>query len=59
MSEIAQVKAKSATNISKNTQILAVGLLGLLILAVVGFAPLEVIHNASHDVRHSTGFACH
>lgn len=57
MSEIAQVK--SNINVNKNAQIIAVGLLGIVILAVVGFAPLEVIHNASHDVRHSTGFACH
>jgi len=25
----------------------------------VGFAPIEVIHNATHDTRHSTGFPCH
>lgn len=34
-------------------------LLGFAILIVVGFSPIEVIHNATHDTRHSTGFPCH
>ncbi len=44
---------------AKNIQVLAAALLGLSIFMVVGFAPLEVIHNATHDSRHSTGFPCH
>jgi cobalt transporter subunit CbtB len=34
-------------------------LLGLLVVGVAGFSPLEVIHNAAHDTRHSNGFPCH
>jgi cobalt transporter subunit CbtB len=44
---------------SKNVQIAMSALLGVVILMVVGFAPVEVIHNATHDTRHSTGFPCH
>ena len=34
--------------------VLAVGILWL-----VGFAPLDVLHDAAHDVRHTNGFPCH
>lgn len=44
---------------AKNMQIVAVALLGFALLLTVGFAPLEAIHNATHDTRHSTGFPCH
>ena len=33
--------------------------LGLIILGMVGFAEIPAIHDAMHDVRHSTGFPCH
>jgi len=44
---------------AKTKQVLAAMLLGVTVLMAVGFAPLEVIHNATHDTRHSTGFPCH
>ena len=34
-------------------------LIGVSILAVIGFANPEVIHNAAHDIRHSMIFPCH
>jgi cobalt transporter subunit CbtB len=34
-------------------------LLGLLIVGVSGFSHLDVVHNASHDTRHSNAFPCH
>jgi cobalt transporter subunit CbtB len=34
-------------------------LLGALLIWGVGFSPVEVVHNAAHDSRHSTGFPCH
>jgi cobalt transporter subunit CbtB len=49
----------SSHTIHKPSQILAAALLGLIVLVVVGFSPLEVIHNATHDTRHSAGFPCH
>ena len=33
--------------------------LGLGLLAGVGFAGPELIHNAAHDTRHAVGFPCH
>lgn len=33
--------------------------LGGVIVFMVGFAPLEIVHNAAHDSRHSAGFPCH
>lgn len=44
---------------AKKAQILASAILGFIILMAVGFAPIEVVHNATHDTRHSTGFPCH
>lgn len=34
-------------------------LLGLILLAGVGFSPLPAMHNATHDSRHALGFPCH
>lgn len=36
-----------------------VGLLGLFIIGFVGFAHMDVVHNAGHDYRHSMAFPCH
>jgi len=59
MSQIVENQALAVTTSSKNTQIVASALLALSILSIVAFAPLEVIHNATHDTRHSSGFPCH
>ena len=34
-------------------------LLGLSIIVVAGHVQAGALHNAAHDVRHSTGFPCH
>jgi cobalt transporter subunit CbtB len=34
-------------------------LLGIVFIGVAGFAPLEAIHDAAHDTRHSISFPCH
>jgi cobalt transporter subunit CbtB len=41
--------------------ILAIGscLLGAALIFCAGFAPMEVLHNAAHDARHSAAFPCH
>jgi cobalt transporter subunit CbtB len=33
--------------------------LALVLLYPVAFAPMEALHNAAHDGRHSAGFPCH
>ena len=32
---------------------------GLILVYAVGFAEMEVLHNAAHDTRHAAGFPCH
>ena len=59
MSTLTQTTTTSVASLQKNRQILASVLLGLIVLSIVGFAPIEVIHNAAHDTRHSSGFPCH
>ena len=34
-------------------------LLGLFLVWGVGFSPIEALHNAAHDTRHSLAFPCH
>lgn len=34
-------------------------LVGTLIIAAVGFAGPEIMHNAAHDLRHGLAFPCH
>ncbi len=59
MSEITQNQQLDTVQDSKKWQIFAVALLGLTILSIISLAPMEIIHNATHDVRHSSGFPCH
>lgn len=39
--------------------ILVVAVLGAALIFVAGLAQSETLHDAAHDVRHSTGFPCH
>jgi cobalt transporter subunit CbtB len=34
-------------------------LVGILFVGVTGFAPIEAIHDAAHNTRHSISFPCH
>ncbi|MGY8861538.1 MAG: CbtB domain-containing protein [Pseudomonadales bacterium] len=40
-------------------QMAAAAILGMVVLMGVGFAPMDVAHNAAHDTRHSFAFPCH
>ena len=44
---------------TKNLQLLVAATLGMVILFGVGFAPMDMAHNAAHDTRHSVAFPCH
>ena len=46
-------------SVSNTTQIFAALGLGLALVLFVGFAPMDVIHNAAHDARHAFAFPCH
>lgn len=44
---------------SRILQLALAGVLGLFIVGFSGFAPMEAVHNAAHDYRHSMAFPCH
>lgn len=48
---------------ASSTERLTAGLialvLGMGLLAGVGFAGSNLVHNAAHDTRHAIGFPCH
>jgi cobalt transporter subunit CbtB len=33
--------------------------LGAFLIWDVGFSPIDIVHNAAHDTRHSSAFPCH
>lgn len=41
------------------TQVIFALVLGAGLVFAAGFANSQVLHDAAHDVRHSTGFPCH
>lgn len=51
-----QAIAKADTNV---LSIVAAAFIGISILFVAGFANSATIHDATHDVRHASGFPCH
>ncbi len=40
-------------------QAVFVALIGGMIVFAAGFAQSQTLHDAAHDIRHSTGFPCH
>jgi cobalt transporter subunit CbtB len=50
-----QTSARSSVLI----QTLFVALVGLTLVFASGFAQSQTLHDAAHDMRHSTGFPCH
>jgi cobalt transporter subunit CbtB len=54
--------ASSGARSARGESLLAAALaavLGAVIVGIVGFAHLDVLHDAAHDVRHTNGFPCH
>lgn len=55
----------STTVIAKSDQVLSLGsalsllAFGAVIIFLVGFSPMDVAHNATHDSRHALAFPCH
>lgn len=49
----------SAKATSALMSMLFVAMLGAGTVFVAGFAQSQTLHDAAHDVRHSTGFPCH
>ena len=43
---------------SRLMQLALSALLGVFVIGFVGFAHMDVAHNAAHDYRHSMAFPC-
>ena len=56
-----QSATQSAAKVAANPKFSAflAAMLGLVIVFGVGFAPIDVVHNAAHDGRHSLSVPCH
>jgi cobalt transporter subunit CbtB len=54
----AAAPSRAATASTVKAAVLA-SVLGLTLLYGMGFAPMEALHNAAHDSRHSASFPCH
>jgi cobalt transporter subunit CbtB len=52
-------QASSRALATTSVQMVAAAILGMVVLMGVGFAPMDVAHNAAHDTRHSFAFPCH
>ncbi len=53
------VSQKQTLTLSAAVQVVSAMALGAALLFIVGFAPLDIAHNAAHDTRHSVAFPCH
>ena len=51
--------ARTKLSTSTLVQIVSAVILGLAMIYGVGFAHMDVVHNAAHDVRHAFAFPCH
>jgi cobalt transporter subunit CbtB len=58
-SMIARDAAVAGSRVSAVGSVLLAATLGVFLLWGVGFSPIDVVHNAAHDVRHSNAFPCH
>ena len=56
---IVQNSAEVSVSASNTTQIVAALILGTVMLFGVGFASMNIAHNAAHDARHAFAFPCH
>ena len=58
-----QVSNQQTVQLNTTTSVLAQTfaalVFGMVIIYGVGFAPMNMAHNAAHDVRHSVAFPCH
>ena len=51
-----QTTVKTASSLLSIT---FVALIGASLVLLSGFAQSQTLHDAAHDMRHSTGFPCH
>ena len=59
---IEDMKAVALTQVKARARTLtyaAIATLGLGVISVAGHVQAAALHDAAHDVRHTTGFPCH
>jgi len=56
MTTLVQSQSKTRTSIAT---LFAAAILGLGIISVAGHVQAAALHDAAHDMRHTTGFPCH
>lgn len=56
---ITTTKTLASSKTNALMSVLFVALLGASTVFVTGFAQAQSLHDAAHDVRHSSGFPCH
>ncbi|WP_422381750.1 CbtB domain-containing protein [Marinicellulosiphila megalodicopiae] len=53
----------SSITLSKQSVLMAsmlfTSVLAIALVYTVGFAPMDLLHNAAHDTRHIAAFPCH
>lgn len=54
-----QTTSQTAARSSALMQAIFVTLIGATVVFVAGFAHSQTLHDAAHDMRHTTGFPCH
>lgn len=59
MTMTTSIKTTSVIPFSALLPVLGVLAIGLTLLFVAGHAQASALHDAAHDMRHATGFACH
>ncbi len=55
----AAVPGRRVSALSAASQALLAALFGAFLIWGVGFSPINAVHNAAHDTRHSNAFPCH
>jgi cobalt transporter subunit CbtB len=50
---------KNTFKLSSSLQLTAALGIGLGLFLFIAFAPIEAVHNATHDARHAFAFPCH
>ena len=61
--EVIGSRPRASSRASSRSEVLVgaifAALLGGFLIWGVGFSPIDFVHNAAHDTRHSAGFPCH
>jgi cobalt transporter subunit CbtB len=59
MNTASTITGASVSSQSRFMQLALAALLGVFVIGFLGFSPMEAVHNAAHDYRHSMAFPCH